>query len=57
MRTHARIGYGIPAASEHLRIREAAAVALAHHERRDGSGYPAGPKGEEIPPEENRRSL
>jgi len=34
-----------------LRIREAAAVALAHHERWDGSGYPAGLKGEEIPPE------
>ncbi len=51
MRTHARIGYGILAASEHLRIREAAAVALAHHERWDGSGYPAGLKGEEIPPE------
>jgi HD-GYP domain-containing protein (c-di-GMP phosphodiesterase class II)/CHASE2 domain-containing sensor protein len=51
MRTHTRIGYGILSASEHPRIREAAAIALTHHEHWDGSGYPAGLKGEEIPAE------
>jgi len=51
MRKHTRIGYGILSASEHPRIREAAAIALTHHEHWDGTGYPAGLKGEEIPPE------
>jgi len=51
MRKHTRIGYGILSASEHPRIREAAAIALTHHEHWDGSGYPAGLKGDEIPAE------
>ena len=46
---HAQAGYDILAA---IRFPwPVAAVALQHHERQDGSGYPAGLAGEEILPE------
>lgn len=47
MRNHPSIGYGIVNRIEFLR--EAAEIIHAHHERFDGSGYPRGLKGEEIP--------
>ena len=47
MRNHPSIGYGIVSRIEFLR--EAAEIVYAHHERFDGSGYPRGLKGEDIP--------
>lgn len=47
MRKHPAVGYEIVNRIEFLR--EAADIVLAHHERFDGSGYPRGLKGEEIP--------
>ena len=49
MQSHPRIGYEILSSSEHAPIREAAAVALNHHEHWDGSGYPSGLKATTIP--------
>ena len=49
MRDHTRIGYEILSGSEHRRIQEAAVIALNHHEHWDGTGYPAGLKGADIP--------
>jgi hypothetical protein len=47
MRGHAGIGYGILAQVEFLR--PAAELVWAHHEKYDGTGYPRGLKGEQIP--------
>jgi putative nucleotidyltransferase with HDIG domain len=47
MRSHAGIGYGILAQVEFLR--PAAELVWAHHEKYDGTGYPRGLKGEQIP--------
>ncbi len=47
MRKHPSIGYDIVNRIKFLR--EAAEIVLAHHERFDGSGYPHGLKGENIP--------
>jgi len=48
MQQHVQIGFelvkGIPF------LVDAAEIVLAHHERHDGSGYPRGLKGNEIPP-------
>lgn len=44
---HPEIGYKILGEVDFLQ--EAAQIVLAHHERMDGSGYPEGKKGEEIP--------
>lgn len=49
MRSHTQIGGKILSGSTHANIRMAATIALNHHERWDGSGYPNGLKGEEIP--------
>jgi HD-GYP domain-containing protein (c-di-GMP phosphodiesterase class II) len=49
MNQHPVFGYQILEASDRLQM--AAAIALNHHERWDGSGYPNGLAGEEIPME------
>ncbi len=48
MRTHAEIGYHILADDPSELMQLAAKIALEHHEKWDGSGYPKGLKGEEI---------
>lgn len=49
MKSHTEIGYRILAGSQYPLIRSAAKIALSHHERYNGSGYPYGKKGDEIP--------
>jgi len=49
MKTHAQIGYDILSKSDAPIFRLAAAIALRHHEKWDGSGYPDGLCGEDIP--------
>ena len=49
MKSHTSIGSRILADSSHHTIRLGASIALTHHERWDGSGYPQGLQGEEIP--------
>lgn len=49
MRDHARLGYEILADADTAVLRIGAEIALGHHERMDGSGYPDGLRGEEIP--------
>ena len=49
MRRHPRIGYELLSGSHNRFIQVAAMVALRHHERYDGSGYPDGLAGEMIP--------
>jgi two-component system response regulator RpfG len=49
MKTHSRIGYEILHDSPSKYLRMGATIAHAHHERFDGSGYPQGLAGEEIP--------
>lgn len=49
MREHPRIGSEIVPDHPAAVIRMARRVALTHHERWDGTGYPAGLRGEEIP--------
>jgi putative two-component system response regulator len=48
---HAEIGYRILAGSDAVILNVAATIALTHHERWDGSGYPRKLKGEAIPVE------
>ncbi|MBH9551396.1 HD domain-containing phosphohydrolase [Inhella gelatinilytica] len=48
MRQHARVGHDILADSESPYLQAAAIVALHHHERWDGTGYPIGLAGDAI---------
>ena len=49
MKTHPRIGYDILKGSPSKYLSMGAIIALGHHERFDGSGYPNGLHGEDIP--------
>jgi putative two-component system response regulator len=49
MRRHSEIGHQILRGSSNDLLDAAATVALTHHERVDGSGYPRGLSGDEIP--------
>ena len=49
MKTHAHVGANMLAGSESPVLRTAAAIAQHHHERWDGTGYPNGLHGKQIP--------
>lgn len=49
MKEHAKIGHEILNGSSSKLMQIAAQIALSHHEKYDGTGYPQGLKGEEIP--------
>jgi PAS domain S-box-containing protein len=51
MERHAEVGHRILADSTSDLLQMAAMIALTHHERWDGSGYPRGLRGKEIPVE------
>ncbi|HEY0921318.1 DUF3369 domain-containing protein [Rheinheimera pacifica] len=48
MKTHTSIGYEILKNSKRSIIQAGAVIAQDHHEKWDGTGYPAGKKGEDI---------
>jgi response regulator RpfG family c-di-GMP phosphodiesterase len=48
IKEHASIGYNILKSSKRKIIKAAATVAVQHHERWDGKGYPKGLKGDQI---------
>jgi len=47
--THSQVGFDILRDSHSELLRTGALIALTHHERFDGTGYPRGLKGNEIP--------
>lgn len=49
MKQHSRIGYEILAGSTAAVLQAGATIALTHHEKFDGTGYPDGLRGEAIP--------
>ncbi len=49
MKRHARMGFDILDGSQSPSLQTAALIALGHHEKFDGSGYPSGLKGDAIP--------
>ncbi len=49
MKTHTTIGANILSGSRSPMLELAETIAMSHHERWDGSGYPAGLGGEDIP--------
>lgn len=49
MKTHSSIGYHILKSSHSKYISLGAEIALSHHERYDGTGYPNGVRGKAIP--------
>lgn len=49
MKTHAEIGYDMLKASDTEVLKNGAIIALTHHEKWNGKGYPKGLKEEEIP--------
>jgi len=49
MKAHTTIGANILADSSHSMIQLGSSIALNHHERWDGSGYPRGLRGKDIP--------
>lgn len=49
MKTHAIAGYNLLKNSQSEYLKEGSIIALTHHEKYDGSGYPNNLKGEDIP--------